>query len=96
MRLSIWLGHGAVRSLRKKFWQTQEGQVVKYSLAYINPRICRVDNGRVLGYDNSHDYHHRHFMGDAELVEFSGYEALSVRFQKEGQELWRQEDEQAR
>lgn len=36
--------------LREEAWY--EGtKLVKYSLAYINPRICGVDNGRVLGYD---------------------------------------------
>lgn len=68
--------------------------MVKYSLAYINHRRCTVDNGRVLGYDNSHDYHHRHFMGRVEDIHFPGYEALVNRFQSEVQELWRKEDEQ--
>lgn len=82
---------GAV--LKEEVWY--EGQkVVKYSLAYINPRICGVDNGRVLGYDNSHAYHHRHFMGSVEEINFSGYEALVDRFQKEIEDLWRLEDEQ--
>jgi hypothetical protein len=75
-------------------WNTEDGQVVSYSLAYINHRICGVDNGRVLGYDNSHQYHHRHFMGAAPPVEFTNYEALSKRFYSEVYELWRKEDEQ--
>jgi hypothetical protein len=82
---------GAV--LKEEVWY--EGQrVVKYSLAYVNPRLCGVDNGRVLGYDNGHDYHHRHFMGKVEEIEFEGYEALLNRFQQEVQELWRIEDEE--
>jgi hypothetical protein len=41
--------------LKEEVWQNSaDGKVVKYSLAYINPRICGSDNGRVLGYDNSH------------------------------------------
>jgi hypothetical protein len=80
-------------TLKEEVWQTEDGEVVKYSLAYINPRICGSDNGRVLGYDNSHDYHHRHFMGTVEPVEFDGYESLSKRFQAEVIELWRKEDE---
>jgi hypothetical protein len=68
-------------------------EVVKYSLAYINPRIGGPDNGRVLGYDNSHGHHHRHFMGRVSFVDFSGYEALLERFQQEVTELWRNEDE---
>jgi hypothetical protein len=52
-------------------------------------------NGRVLGYDfNSHDDHHRHFMGKQESLEFSGYEALARRFYDEVHELWRKEDEE--
>ena len=71
---------GAV--LKEEVWY-EGGSVVKYSLAYINARICAADNGRVLGYDNTHEYHHRHFMGRVEEVEFHGYEALVARFERE-------------
>jgi hypothetical protein len=84
---------GAV--LKEEVWY-QGSEVVKYSLAYINPRTCGVDNGRVLGYDNSHDHDHRHFMGEVKEIEFPGYEALVDRFQKEVEDLWRAEDEQKR
>jgi hypothetical protein len=73
--------------LKEEVWTTEDGQVVGYSLAYINHRICGVDNGRVLGYDNSHNYHHRHFMGSVEPVVFDNYEALSKRFYVEVDEL---------
>jgi hypothetical protein len=79
--------------LREEVWQTEEGEVTKYNLAYINHLVCQVDNGRVLGYDNSHDYHHRHFMGNVESIEFTGYESLAARFREEVQELWRKENE---
>ena len=82
--------------LKEEVWQSEDGQVVKYSLAYVNPGICGVDNGRVLGYDNSHDHHHRHFMGRQESFEFTGYEALATQFQYEVRELWRKEDEERR
>jgi hypothetical protein len=82
---------GAV--LKEEVWYEGE-QVVKYSLAYINARICAADNGRVLGYDNTHEYHHRHFMGQVEEVDFHGYEALVTRFERELHALWRAEDEQ--
>ena len=82
---------GAV--LKEEVWYVGS-EVVKYSLAYINPRTCGVDNGRVLGYDNSHDYDHRHFMGEVREVEFPGYETLVDRFQKEVEDLWKAEDEQ--
>ena len=78
--------------LKEEVWETEDDQVVSYSPAYINHRICGVDNGRVLGYDNSH--HHPQFMGAVEPVEFADYEALSKRFYAEVYELWRREDEQ--
>jgi Family of unknown function (DUF6516) len=79
--------------LREEVWY--EGrEVVKYSLAYINHRRCPLDNGRVLGYDNNHGRHHRHYMGDVEEVDFRGYEQLVNRFQSEVYELWRVEDEE--
>jgi hypothetical protein len=68
--------------------------VVAYSLAYINLKVCPVDNGRVLGYDNSHDYHHHHFMGEMDALDFTTYAALAERFIAEVHELWRIEDEQ--
>ena len=82
--------------LKEEVWQNQIGDVVKYSLAYINPAICGADNGRVLGYDNSHDHHHRHFMGKQEPTEFAGYDALARRFYDEVRDLWRSEDEERR
>jgi Family of unknown function (DUF6516) len=62
-------------------------QVTRYNLAYINPQLYAKDNGRVLGFDNAHGYHHRHFMGKVEAVEFESYEAIAERFQAEWQEL---------
>ena len=44
--------------------------VARYNLAYINHAICQGDNGRVLGFDNAHDTHRRHYMGEIEAVEF--------------------------
>jgi len=41
----------------------------------------------VLGFDNTHDYHHRHYMGSVEPVEFESYEATLERFQQEWIEL---------
>jgi hypothetical protein len=79
--------------LKEEIWQDEHGCVVRYTLAYINPRICGVDNGRVLGYDNSHGYHHRHFMGTVEPIEFHGYQHLAERFYAEVRELWSDEDE---
>lgn len=63
------------------------GEVIEYALAYINPAITTADNGRVLGYDNSHRSHHRHSMGNVEPFEFTAYEALRRRFEREWIEL---------
>jgi hypothetical protein len=61
--------------------------VTRYNLAYINHLICQKDNGRVLGFANKHDYHHRHFMGAVEPVDFISYENTYNRFEKEWQEI---------
>lgn len=79
--------------LKEQVW-FEDKSVVAYSLAYINLKCCSVDNGRVLGYDNSHDYHHRHFMGKVEAIEFTTYATLVERFIAEVHELWRIEDEE--
>lgn len=79
--------------LREQTW-LEDGKVTGYSLAYINLKRCSADNGRVLGYDNSHDYHHRHFMGQVEQMDFTTYAALADRFIREVHDLWRVEDEQ--
>jgi len=84
---------GAV--LKEEVW-FEGNEVVKYSLAYINLRVCGLDNGRVLGYDNTHEYHHRHFMGKVAKIEFHGYEALVARFERELHALWREEDDEER
>ena len=76
--------------LSYEVWGYQEkGKTVatRYNLAYINHSICRVDNGRVLGFDNAHDYHHRHYMGEVTPVEFISYEATLERFQQEWLEI---------
>jgi hypothetical protein len=85
---------GAV--LKEEVWQDRDGHVVKYSLAYINPAVCGADNERVLGYDNSHDHHHRRFMGRQESFEFTRYESLATRSYDEVCDLWRSEDEERR
>jgi len=61
--------------------------VVSYALAYINPLIFSGDNGRVLGYDNSHDYSHRHYMGSIAADPFTSYEELYERFERDWQEI---------
>ena len=65
----------------------RETQVTRYSLAYINHALFHGDNGRVLGFDNAHGYHHRNFMGRVEAATFVSYEATLERFQREWVEL---------
>jgi hypothetical protein len=77
--------------LKEQTW-FEGDTIVAYSLAYINLKVCHVDHGRVLGFDNSHDYHHRHFMGQVEPVEYTSYDATLARFISEVHELWRIED----
>lgn len=64
-----------------------ETVVTRYNLAYINHVIFSKDNGRVLGFDNAHDYHHRHYLGVVEPVEFVSYDATVTRFQQEWIEI---------
>lgn len=61
--------------------------VTRYNLAYVNHTLFNRDNGRVLGYDNAHGYHHRHYMGKTEPVEFVSYEDTLERFQWEWKEI---------
>ncbi len=76
--------------LSYEVWGYQENGktvVTRYNLAYINHSLCNIDNGRVLGFDNAHDYHHRHFMGEVTEVAFNSYEETLERFQQEWMEI---------
>jgi len=65
-----------------------EDQVVKYNMVYINKRIYPNDNGRVMGYDNSHDFHHKHYFGEiTELDDFASYQKLVQRFKNDIKEF---------
>lgn len=69
--------------LRREIWVDRHGQVTRYNLADINHRIFSQDNGRVLGYDNAHDGHHRHHLGEGFAVEFVSFEEIERRFEEE-------------
>lgn len=70
--------------LRRLLWvDVKTGKVSKYSLVYINPLIYALDNGRVLGYDNSHDYDHKHYMGKTTPVDFKSFEETEKLFEEE-------------
>jgi Family of unknown function (DUF6516) len=69
--------------LRRETWEDGQGNITRYNLAYINHLLCSCDNGRVLGFDNQHGHHHRHFMGKTEPVEFRSFEDAENRFDEE-------------
>lgn len=69
-------------------WENDKGQVAKYGIAYINHFVCTDDNGRVLGYDNSHGHHHKHYRGEIYPVDdFVSYQDLVERFEQELKEF---------
>jgi hypothetical protein len=69
--------------LRREIWVDTHGHVVRYNLAYINPVLYARDNGRVLGYDSAHGWHHRHCKGEVTAVQFESFEDVEARFQEE-------------
>jgi hypothetical protein len=79
-RLSKKRGNGI---LRREVWVDSKGKVIRYNLAYINHDIFQNDNGRVLGYDNAHGFHHRHYKGKVEAVEFQSFSNIEERFEAE-------------
>jgi len=69
-------------------WENDAGKIVKYSMVYINHLINSGDNGRVLGYDNTHHFHHKHYFGEISPVEnFINYQDLVDRFEREIKEF---------
>jgi hypothetical protein len=79
-KISAKRGNG---SLRREVWVDRQGRVTRYNLAYINHRLHAGDNGRVIGYDNAHGYHHRHVFGQVEAVQFTGFEDIEARFEQD-------------
>ena len=74
--------------LKIEAWENEKGEIVKYSMAYINHLIFPDDNGRVIGYDNTHNFHHKHYFGKiSEVSDFISYENLVDRFEKEIKEF---------
>ncbi|MBU2839559.1 transcriptional regulator [Acidithiobacillus thiooxidans] len=76
--------------LRREVWVDERGEVTRYNLAYINHAICAVDNGHVVGYDNQHGYHHRHYLGDMHPIDFISFEDIEARFEEDWMALRRQ------
>lgn len=80
-RISDKDGNG---KLRREVWVDEAtGRISRYNLAYINHKLHAGDNGRVVGYDNAHDGHHRHCVGVVEPVEFVSFEDVEERFQQD-------------
>lgn len=79
--LSVKRGGGIIKI---EAWEDSTGKLIKYSIAYINHTLNPEDNGRVLGYDNAHGYHHKHLFGEISPVDnFSSYEAIIEQFESE-------------
>lgn len=70
--------------LRREVWIDETGKVTRYNLAYINHSLYAGDNGRVVGYDNAHDGHHRHYFGEVEPVGFVASKTLKSDLNKTG------------
>lgn len=57
------------------------------------PHVFSVDNGRVLGFDNAHGTHERHYMGEVTPVPFAGYLETMTLFYREAEALRRSYEE---
>jgi hypothetical protein len=85
---------GGTGILREEFWVDDSGEVVRYNLAFLLPHLWSADNGRVLGFDNAHGIHERHYFGEVTVVDFETYSATTRRFYREMQSIRRRyEDE---
>lgn len=70
--------------LRREIWVDEVSRkITRYDLAYINHNIHVGDNGRVVGYDNAHDGHHRHYFGVVEPIEFVSFEETEACFERD-------------
>jgi hypothetical protein len=66
--------------LRREVWVDASGKVTRYNLAYINHDLYQGDNGRVVGYDNAHGFHHRHYFGQVKAIEFVSFDDIEEQF----------------
>jgi hypothetical protein len=81
---------GGIGILREEVWVDETDEVVRYNLAFLLRHCSGVDNGRILGYDNAHGVHERHFMGKADIAEFAEFEDYVMtarRFYREAEAL---------
>jgi hypothetical protein len=70
-------------TLRREIWLDQRGRITRYNLAYINHSLYSGDNGRVIGYDNAHSRHHKHYFGMVEAIDFVSFEDIEARFEQD-------------
>jgi hypothetical protein len=80
---------GGIGILREEVWVNEKDEVVQYNLAFLLPHLSRVDKGRVLGFDNAHGTHERHYMGEVRSIQFRGYLATAKRFYREAEAIRR-------
>ncbi|MGA2570409.1 MAG: hypothetical protein ABSF23_07805 [Terracidiphilus sp.] len=78
----FWCAGGA-GILREEIWVDEHGDIARYNLAFLLPHLFYPDNGRVLGFDNAHGVHERHFMGTVQEVEFENFKSTANRFYRE-------------
>ena len=78
------LGGGILKELVEQ--EAISGKIVHYAFAYINPAIYAGDKGRVLGYDNSHGFPHKHYFGTRTPEPSMPWEEIREKFEIE----WRQ------
>lgn len=69
--------------LRREIWVDGKGRVTRYNLAYVNHALHKGDNGRVVGYDNQHGYHHRHYFGEVTAFDFISFEETENAFESD-------------
>jgi hypothetical protein len=69
--------------LREEVWMNERVEGVRYNLAFLLPHLFSRDNGRVLGFDNAHGRHERHFLGKVEIVEYAGFPTTSRLFYRQ-------------
>ena len=80
----IQMGGGMIKF---EAWES-EGVVVKYNMVYVDPKLYVLDNGRVLGYDNAHNFHHKHYKGMIiELGDFTTYQDQVLKFREDIKEF---------
>jgi Family of unknown function (DUF6516) len=69
--------------LRREVWIDANNVITRYNLAYIKVAMFSGDNGRVVGYDNAHGFHHRHYFGEVEPVNFVSFDDIESKFQED-------------